>query len=218
MPSLSNRNRVIPLRESNAVGESSSFDEGHDLALSEEERQLQDDINRAIELSLIEQQLLDHYNESLKAAGGGAPTGEGMGRTVSANAKDEPSSMENHHSPRAYSPSAKTPRHHAGLNRTYTEYSEGEIGISGYAANSSHLDIINSIPSNFDNNCKMSAVLSTPPRSRQASQNILPGVLDLASVVNTQDKGVQKSPSKAMMDFSQPRVVADEEENTEVRP
>jgi len=214
MPNLSNRNRVIPLRAGNSLSEYPGYEEGLDSGMTEEERQLQEDINRAIELSLIEQQLLEHHNESLKAAGNASMPSEATDHTELANAKDEPSFVENDHSahsPRAFSPSAKSPRPHAGLNRTYTEFSEGEIGV---AANSSHLDIINSIPSNFDDNRKMSAGLSTPPRSRQASQGVLPG-LQFALVLDNTKPAMAKSPSKAMMDFSQPRVVAEDEDNTE---
>lgn len=215
MPNLSSRNRVIPLRAGNSLNDYPGYEEGLDPGMTEEERQLQEDINRAIELSLIEQQLLEHHNESLKAAGNASMSSEAMDRTELANAKEDPSFVENDNSagnPRAFSPSAKSPRLHAGLNRTYTEFSEGEIGV---AANSSHLDIINSIPSNFDDNRKMSAGLSTPPRSRQASQGVLPG-LQNTLVLDNNKPAIAKSPSKAMMDFSQPRVVAEDEDNTEV--
>jgi len=210
MSNLSNRSRVIPLQSGTSQREYLGYDDG----LTEEERQLQEDINRAIELSLIEQQLLEHHNESLKAASNVVTSSDAMDRTEIANAKEDPSFQDNEssgHSPRAFSPTAKSPRNHAGLNRTYTEYSEGEIGI---AASSAHLDIINSIPSNFDNNHKMSAGLSTPPRSRQASQGMLPGLPSTGH--GESNLSVTKSPSKAMMDFSQPRVVAEDEDNTEV--
>ena len=214
MPNLSNRNRVIPLRAGNSLSDCPRYEEGLDPGgMTEEERQLQEDINRAIELSLIEQQLLEHHNESLKAAGNASMPSEAMDRSELANAKEDPF-VENDNSAhrRAFSPSAKSPRPHAGLNRTYTEFSEGEIGV---AANSSHLDIINSIPSNFDDNRKISAGLSTPPRSRQTSQGVLPG-LQNTLVLDNNKPAMAKSPSKAMMDFSQPRVVAEDEDNTEV--
>lgn len=229
IPSLSNRSRVTPLRGNNMPSAYPGSEEGHELGLSDEERQLQEDINRAIELSLIEQQLLDHHNESLKlaAANNNSASQSKIDPTETelANGKEDPSM--NSDSPslsaRGYSPAttSKSPRSHAGLNRTYTDFSEGEIGIAGYAAN-----IINAIPSNFNtaNNDyrKVNAVLSTPPRSRQASQGALPGIH--SSTMNSNNNttitgagdGMPKSPSKAMMDFSQPSVVGEEEENTEV--
>ena len=162
------------------------LDEVHGLAMTAEERQEQADLDRAIELSLLE------HNSKESAASVDTTTAPANNNTTTANnhssGKEEvlmlsPGSRSNSSS-RPYTPNTKTPNTHVSLNRTYTEFSaEGEHGIASFAANmnatnttnttntTSHKNNTNTTNSsaNSGDNRKMSAS-TTPPRSRQTSQ------------------------------------------------